>query len=206
MPEYHAPLWDSPLDTDAYIRATPEGAVIKGMFPGAVAAEARRRGLTLANAGDKYLAFLDYPLIEHNRLLVEAATAFWPDGTVRQGLRKLGRAAVTSFMDTTFGKAVLGGITQPDTVARALGALVRAYTTTLSKPTPHVEVIETGESSALLKFRDAWVFLDSQQVGIIEGVCRVCGVRGDVRLAMDGMAAGEFLCTWDLGPLSRPPP
>jgi uncharacterized protein (TIGR02265 family) len=205
MTVYDRPSWDAPLDAESYVRAIPPGALIKGFYAATVAAEAKRRGIKLAHASDKYLPFLDYSLANHNRLLVETARAFWPDVPLRQGLRKIGRAAVQSLLETTFGKALLGGLTQPETVGRALLAFGRAYTTTLSKPTPVVEVIETGERSAIFRLRDAWVFHDSQQIGIIEGLCRACGAQADVRFAMDGPASGEFACSWEVAPASSTP-
>jgi uncharacterized protein (TIGR02265 family) len=202
MTAYLAPPWDAPLDIEAYILAIPEGALIKGMYPGAIAAEGRRRNIVLPHAADKYLPFYEYPLRDHMRLVAEATNAFWPELPKRQGLRKLGRAAVVAFLQTTFGKAVLGGLTSPETVARALLTLVRAYGTSLSKPTPKVEVIELSESSCVLKVRDAWLFLDSHQIGIIEGYCSACGVRVDVRVAVDGPSSADFLCSWELAPRS----
>jgi uncharacterized protein (TIGR02265 family) len=206
MTIYVEPSCDAPLDAEAYLRAIPPGALIKGLFAATVNAAAKQRNLTLSRSADRYLPFLEYPLVDHNRLLLEAAKAFWPELPVRQGLRKIGRAAVTSLLETTFGKALLGGLTNPDTVTLALTSLARAFTTTLSKPTPVVEVIETGPQSAILKMHDVWTFIDSQQVGIIEGLCKLCGVRAHVGVAIDGPASGEFACSWQLAPASQVPP
>ncbi len=203
MTAHVAPSWDAPFDAEAYLAAMPDGALIKGYFAATVRAAAKQRKVTLPHAAEKYLPFLDYSLLAHNRMLLEAATAFWPEVPVRQGLRKLGRAAVSSLLETTFGKALLGGLTQPDTVARALTALARAYPATLSKPSAMAEVIETGERSAIFRARDTWAFLDSQQIGIIEGLCRACGTRAEVLVALDGPASGEFVCTWEIAPPSR---
>ena len=204
MKEYVAPIWDAPLDAEAYVTAMPQGALIKGLYPGAVLAEAKRRNLHLELLADKYLPFLDYSLVHHNRLIVEAAAAFFPDVPLRVGLRKIGRAAVQSLLVTTFGKAVLGGLTQPETVTRALIALSRSFTTTISKPAPAFEIVSTGERSAILSMRDAWIFHDCQQIGIIEGLCRACGTRAEVRIAVDGPANAEYLCTWEIASPSRP--
>jgi uncharacterized protein (TIGR02265 family) len=203
MTDYVAPSWDAPFDAEAYLAAVPKGALIKGYFGATVLAAAKQRKVTLAHAAERYLPFLEYPLVDHDRLLVEAAGAFWPDVSLRQGLRKIGRAAVQSLLETTFGKALLGGLTQPDAVARALASLARAYPTTLSKPTPTAEVIETGERSAIFRARDTWILLDSQQIGILEGLGKACGVHMNVRMAMDGPANGEFACTWEVGPPSK---
>jgi uncharacterized protein (TIGR02265 family) len=204
MPSFIAPDWDAPLDTDAYIRAVPAGAVIKGMYPAAIAAEAKRRGLKLPHAGDKYVPFHDYPLRDHLHLLVEAARAFSPDRSTRSALRKIGRAAVGVFLNSTLGRAALGGLTQPEATRLALIGITRAYTTSVGKPSPHVEVKETSDTSCIVKVSDFWIFLDSHQIGILEGVCRACGVRCDVLVASDGLANGELACSWEPAPASRP--
>jgi uncharacterized protein (TIGR02265 family) len=204
MPSFVTPDWNAPLDTEAHVRAIPAGSVIKGMYPASIAAEAKRRGLTLAHAGDKYLPFLDYPMTDHARLLVEAARAFFPQLPARQALRKIGRAAVGVFLQSTLGKAVLGGLTQPETTARAISGMVRAYTTSLGKPTPHVEVRELEGNGCVVRLVDFWVFLDCHQVGILEGVCRACGVKGEMRVALESPSRGEIECTWEVGPESRP--
>jgi uncharacterized protein (TIGR02265 family) len=204
MTVYLAPLWDAPLDADAHVSAIPEGALIKGFFSSTILNEARRRGLSLGRDDEKYLPFLDYSLRDHNRLIVDAAKTFWPELSIRRALRKIGRAAIFSLRETTFGKAVLGGVMQPETVMRALASTGRTYTTTFSKPTPSFELTETGEQSAILRLRDAWGFPDSEQIGVIEGVCRACSTRVDVRVAVLGPADAEFLCTWEVAPGSRP--
>lgn len=205
MTVYVAPSWDAPLDGEGYLRSVPEGARIKGLFCSAITAEAKRRNLVLKYGGEKYLPFLDYSLRDHNRMLLEAANSFWPEAPLRLGLRKIGRAAVQSLLQTTFGKALLGGLTAPESVGRALTAIARAYSTTLSRPTPVAEVVEVGERSVLFKLSDAWVFHDSQQIGIIEGLCKACGTHADVRYAMDGPASGEFMCHWEVAWSPRPP-
>ena len=73
MTVYVEPSWDQPFDAEGYLRAIPRGALIKGLFGATVAAAAKQRKVTLAHAAEKYLPFLDYPLVDHNRLLIEAA-------------------------------------------------------------------------------------------------------------------------------------
>jgi uncharacterized protein (TIGR02265 family) len=204
MRSFIAPNWDAPLDTDAYIRAVPATAVIKGMYPGAIATEARKRGLSLPHAGEKYVPFHDYPLRDHLRLLTEAARAFSPDLSTRAALRKIGRAAVTVFLNSTLGRAALGGLTQPEATRLALVGITRAYTTSVGKPSPQVEVKETSDTSCIVKISDFWLFLDSHQIGILEGVCRACGVRCDILVASEGLASGELSCSWEVAPPSRP--
>jgi uncharacterized protein (TIGR02265 family) len=204
MPSFVAPDWDAPLDTEAHIRSIPATAVIKGMYPGAIAAEAKRRGLSLPHAGEKYLPFLDYAMTDHVRLLVEASRAFYPELPQRQSLRKLGRAAVNVFLQSTLGKAVLGGLTQPETTERAISGMTRAYMTSLGKPTPVVDVRSVSDTSCIVRLTDFWIFIDSHQIGILEGACRACGVRGEMRVALESPSKGEIECRWELSPASRP--
>ena len=206
MAPFIAPDWEAPLDVDAFIRATPASAVVKGMYPASIVAESKRRGLTLAHAGEKYVSFHDYPMRDHLSLLVEAARAFSPELSLRQSLRKIGRGAVGVFLNSTLGRAVLGGLTQPETTGRALIGISRAYTTALGKPTPQVDVKDTGETSCIVRLTDFWLFLDSHQIGILEGAGRACGVRLDVQVALEGLAKGELSCSWELAPASRPLP
>jgi uncharacterized protein (TIGR02265 family) len=197
MPTYAEPAWDAPLDGQTYLRACPTSATIKGMFTGAIVAEARRRGVTLAAAtADKYHGFLDYPLVDHLRLVLEASPIFWPDMSLRQSLRKMGRAAVNTFLTTTIGRAVLGGFTSPEAVPHAMNALVRAYSISMSRPTPQFSVREVADTSCIVRVTDFWIFNDSHQIGIFEGVCRVCGVHADVTLWSEGLSSAEFRIAW----------
>jgi hypothetical protein len=82
--------------------------------------------------------------------------------------------------------------------------MVRAYTTSLGKPTPHVEVQELDANGCIVRLTDFWLFLDSHQVGILEGVCRACGVQGEMRVALESPSRGEIECRWEVGPESRP--
>ena len=91
MARHLEPAWDAPLDGETYLREVPATASIKGMFPAAVAAEAKNRGIVLRHASERYRAFLDYPLSQHMALLLEAADALWPEIFNRRGLRKMGR-------------------------------------------------------------------------------------------------------------------
>jgi uncharacterized protein (TIGR02265 family) len=197
MTDFAVPEWSAPFDTREYLEAVPEGALIKGYFAATIVAAARARNVTLANQATTYRPFLDYPLLGHNRLFLEAAAAFFPGVPTRQAIRKMGRAAIQSLTETTFGRALLGGFLSPGTIAQALAAVARSYPRTLTNPNATAEVAPMGEQSAIFRVRDAWIFLEAQQVGILEGVYRACGVKGEVRVAMTGPASGEFECTWE---------
>jgi uncharacterized protein (TIGR02265 family) len=202
MPVFVEPPWDAPLDGDTYLRAVPPQATLKGVFTAYIVNTAKGRGIRLAAAADRYQPFLDYPLVDHMRVVLEAAPIFFPDLSLRQALRKMGRAAVGVFLTTTTGKAALAGLTQPDMVPLAMRALVRLYAVTVAKPTPTIELEEESDTSCILHMSDTWFFLDSHHVGIVEGLCRMCGVRADVRIWTEGLASGQFHVRWTPGPPS----
>src|SRR5262249_27059000 len=108
--EFHDPPWDAPLDVEAAIAAIPYDAKIKGLFIVPMLAEARKRGLALKWARDRYQPFFDYPLDEYARLLVEIAQGLFPDLPLRKGLRKIGRAAQKVLVDTIIGRVVWASV------------------------------------------------------------------------------------------------
>src|SRR3954463_3688811 len=154
---YRAPDWDAPLDVESYLRATPRTATSKGMFTAAVIEGARRKGIALAGARERYLPFADYPLTEHMQILVEGAQALFPEVTLREGLRRLGRGAYDIFVQSTVGKVIFSR--GSDGVAEVLGALVKAYEVT--EPSVRFEVIEASKEQAVVRWSGVYSFLDS---------------------------------------------
>jgi uncharacterized protein (TIGR02265 family) len=186
-----APDWDAPLDAAAYIEASPPGASIKGMFATAVAEGARTRRITLPSARARYLAFQDVPLREYMTLLVEAARAFFPQATLRQSLRKLGRSSRDIFAQSIVGRVVLS---TAEDLPGALVACAKAYA--ISTPPARAEVREMTQSRAVVTFSDVYHFLDSHHVGVLEGIARGCGVRVDARVRLDSPYQGDIELTW----------
>ena len=86
--EFVAPDWNAPLDVEAAVALCPETAIIKGFLSQALVDAAAQDG----TARGPYVAFSDYSLREHMRLLVESARSRFPDAPLRIGLRRFGRA------------------------------------------------------------------------------------------------------------------
>jgi uncharacterized protein (TIGR02265 family) len=191
MGPFVEPAWDAPIDVDACLRALPAGGTIKGMFPGAIVAEAERRGFVVHVQRDRYLPFLDYPVPEHAALLAEAAPLFYPGISLRRALRKLGRAAMPTFMQTTIGKVVMKQ--EPD-IDALFGIVRHAYEIALKRPC--IEIEERGDSHAILRLRDLY-FLDSHHVGAIESFLRHRGLQASIRVHSESLVNGEFLCSWE---------
>ena len=186
------PPWDAPLDRERVVAAIPVDAKISGMFFVALVAGARTRGVALPSARERYVQFNFYPLPELARLLVEAAERFYPDRTLRQALRALGKAAPGAFLASTLGKVTLGST---EGVHAAVGAMANAYELNL-RPS-HVTTLDSGPTWAIVRLNKVPYFLDSHHVGTFEGILKFAGVKGSVQLASRSATSADFLLAWD---------
>ncbi len=191
MDEFREPPWESPIDVAAELKRVPEGLTQKGMFVIPMIVEAKRRGLTLAGARERYVPFQDYPLREHVALLAESARAFYPDMSLRQGLRRLGRGAYHAFMESTVGRVVWAGVTETHS---ALDGILKGYV--IGVPGCAARVVERRPNAAILRLERVPYFLDSHHVGCFEGATRAIGIHATVKIRLETWASGEFLCEW----------
>lgn len=189
------PPWGAPLDAHAVIAAIPPTATISGMFLAPLVVEAKRRGIVLPSARERYVPFTFYPLAEHAKLLVESCERLFGDKPLRQALRKLGRGAPQALVATTLGKVVLGSV---EGVGDVIAAMVKAYP--LNARPCSVTVLELDASHAIVRLEEVHYFLDSHHVGTFEGVLRYAGVSGGVRIAARGRTAADFLLEWSAAP------
>jgi uncharacterized protein (TIGR02265 family) len=189
--DFVAPDWDAPLDVDAFLRVMPPNARIKGMYAAAVVDGARGRGLSLPTARERYLSFQDVPMREYSSLLVEAARAFFPDRTLRTGLRKLGRSSHSIFARSVVGRVVLSAAND---LAGALAACAKAYA--ISLPPARAELHDLGEHRAVLALANVYNFLDSHHVGVLEGIGHACGAQVEARVKLASPFDGEIELTW----------
>ncbi|WP_236604808.1 DUF2378 family protein [Sandaracinus amylolyticus] len=185
------PPWNTPLDVQSVIRAIPESATIAGMYLEPLVREARRLGRSLPSARQRYVAFQFYPLREHVTVLVEGTQALFPELSMREALRKLGRGAPRALVQTTLGKIVLGST---EGVLQSLDAIVKTYNTNI-KPA-RAETIESSTHGAIVRLERVPFLLDSHHVGVFEGSMSYAGVRGTVKVRMRGADAADFLCEW----------
>jgi len=196
--EFHVPPWDAPLDVNAELEAIPKEATMKGLFIVPMLVEARRQGVTLKSARERYLPFTDYPLIEHARVLVEAAHAFFPDLTTRRGLRKLGRAAQRAFAQATIGKVMWATVDSPES---AIEAASKTYV--ISTPSARLLIVERAPGRARVRLEGVHCFRDSNHVGTLEGVLLAANTKGTVHVRIDSPTVCEFELSW-IVPSQRP--
>lgn len=185
------PPWEAPFDEEAELAAIPKEATISGMFLAPIAVEAKRRGIVLPSARERYVAFKFYPLVEHARLLLETCARFYPDLSRRQALRKLGRGAPQALVSSMLGRVVLASA---EGVSAVVEAMAKAYP--LNTRPGKVTLVESFASTCIVRLEEIHYFLDSHHVGAFEGALKFAGVRGRVRIAPRGRTAADFLLEW----------
>jgi len=183
--------WNAPLDTKRALAAIPATATIAGMFFLALADGAERRQVALELPRPRYLPFGFYPTSEFAPLLLEAATLFYPQASVRQGLRRIGTAAPGAFLGSTLGRVTLG-------VSEGVQATVSAIAKTYGINTRpcRCSVTEAGTRRIVVSLDDVHYFFDSHHVGVFEGTLEHAGVDGSVRLHRRSETAGDLLLEW----------
>lgn len=185
------PPWASALDAAACIRAIPADATMTGMFLESAIGLARERGHEVRAARSRYVAFQPYPLKEHCQILLEVARAVYPNATIREALRKLGRGAPYVLLRSMVGRVVLGSVEGP---TATIEAMARSYA--LHMRPANLAVERAGESGALIRMSEIHNFLDSHNVGVFEGVMKLAKVEGTIRIRAYSRTAADFLCEW----------
>jgi uncharacterized protein (TIGR02265 family) len=191
MSPFREPPWDAPLDVAAELRRVPETKTQKSMFITPMILKAKRLGVTLRSARERYLPFQEYPLREHVQLLVESAEAFYPRLNMRQALRRLGRGAYRAFVESTVGKVVWSTVTDAHS---SLDAILKGYA--IAVPGCTAAVVERSAGRAVVRLDRITYFLDCHHVGCIEGAIHAVGTHGRVTIRLDGPSSGEFLAEW----------
>lgn len=187
------PPWSAPLDVEAHIADIPTDATMNGLFLSAVVDVAIERGAPRpTSARPSYISFRPYPLAEHARLLVEVARAVWPNQPVRIGLRRLGRGAPRTLVQSMIGRVVLGSVEGPLEILRAMA---RSYPLCTKPGT--LEIVSLAPGRSVVRMRAVHHFLDCHHVGVFEGVLRYAEVEdARVRIHAYSQSDADLLCEW----------
>jgi uncharacterized protein (TIGR02265 family) len=194
--EFVDPPWQSPLQPEKVIAAIPASAKIAGMFYLALIDGARRRGLTLPLANERYLPFTFYSTAEFARLLVYAAQRFYVDRSLREGLRVIGWSGPKAFAASTLGKVTLGAA---EGVHDVVAAIAKTYE--INIPPSRCSVVSSTARAMVLSLQRVHHFLDCHHVGVFEGTLQHAGVQGRVRIASRSPSSADLLLEWS--PRSR---
>ena len=189
--EFLEPNWDAPLDPIRYLATIPDHATISGMFLAGMVDAAKERGHQLPSAAPRYVAFKFYPVRDHVRLMFEYSQRVFPNLSLRQGVRKIGRGASHALLSSTVGRVVLATALDP---VSSLAAFATSYGVHLRPGS--AEVVRHGVDWAIVELREVHYLLDSNHVGTLEGVLKLVGLRGHVHMRKIGPAAADYLVTW----------
>ncbi|MDP3274599.1 MAG: DUF2378 family protein [Deltaproteobacteria bacterium] len=193
-----APNLDHPVDVDAHLQALPDSATTKGMFftqllknLGARASEAEL-DKALVSRPSRYLPFGNYPMHDNIRLTVLVAQKLYPQLSLGRALHAMGRASFDAFAESHLGRALL------ETINPELGAVLRAGPRIFSTlfNFGHVEFDQMDDRIMRFTFREMPIFIETFQVGAIEGLAR--HVRASVRLqiALQSISHGTVEIRW----------
>lgn len=197
---YAAPDWGAPLDLDAHLRLAPSDGRVKGMFFRRILDDVRKQtGRSLRK--ESYFPFSDYRLTDWLVLLHDAARAAHPDQPVREGLRRLGRGMYPTFVDSTIGKVVFS--IAPNDVMRALPLYPRIWSVISNHGTAEVDELVNGR--VVIRQRNVWDFVDSFQLGSLEGGMLFFGVAAEVRIRQLSPCDADFELTWGTTGVHRRP-
>jgi uncharacterized protein (TIGR02265 family) len=191
MPRFVEPSWEADLDVPRALAAIAKDSKIAGMFFIATVEGAKRRGVTLAGARERYLAFGFYPVSEFAPLLVAAAERLYPERSLRQGLRAIGARAPFVFAESVLGKVTLGSASG---VHACIDAIAKTYPINI-RPS-QCSVSEVTPKSCVVSLVDVHHFLDSHHVGVFEGTLEHAGVTGRVSIARRSDSSAELLLEW----------
>ncbi|RYZ04492.1 MAG: DUF2378 family protein [Myxococcales bacterium] len=184
------PPWDHPLDVDRALLLIPESATISGMFYQALAEGGKRRGVAMRFKEARYLPFRFYSLREFGELLVRACPLLHPGVSVREGLRRIGRAGPAALLKSTLGKVTLGAASG---VHEVVTAFAKTYPINLK---PSSCTVEHADHGSMVVRLSAPHFLDCHHVGAFEGTLEHAGVKGTVRIAKRADTAADLLLEW----------
>jgi eukaryotic-like serine/threonine-protein kinase len=186
----HAPDFESPVDVDGHLALIPPEATCKGFFfidilhhVSRVAFE--RDVVRAAQIQERrYVAFRDYPLADATRLVVAAARVLYPRYALGEGLRRLGQTTFDAVLATHVGRSlfgILGRDVEPIllTGPKAFKVLVNMGQVMAEKTSPRTFTFRAEGFPG---------FLETLQVGVLEGVLRNCGEHARVRIAVHTLA------------------
>ena len=174
-----------------WISETPAENTVKGMYVAGLLQTLETVGVVPPKR-ERLQAFKDYSLREYMDLLLDSALTIYPNSTVHNGLRSLGRLVIPTFATSIIGKVIMA--TASRSWDLSLKCVSRGYAASL-KP-GKCTVAEMTSGSALLQLRDIWNFGDSYQVGVIDGMMEWCRIQGKITPTVISRSSVDLAIEW----------
>ena len=198
MPDLRSPRFDAPVDLAAHLALLPLGATNRGMFIQDLFrhVEAAAPGTDLAGLAGvparRYLPFLEYPYADFLRLLHAAAGVTRQRLAMGEGLRRIGHTTYDTLLGSHAGR-VLFGVLGVD-FEQVMRHGPKGYRLALTFA--QVTSTQLGPRHFVLGYEGLPGFLETYQVGVVEGAARHCQVSCAVKVAMTSLASAELDVTW----------
>ena len=197
-PQFILPRSGVSIDLDAHLKALPAKATGKGIYfadlfklaEGKLSAEdlAQRAGVPHR----RYVAFMDYPYADLLKLTLEVGKVAYPKLPLGDAVRLMGRRAYVTMLSSHAGRVLLMSIDHD--VERVFLISPKAYKLVLNFGRFQSERI--AERHVRINFSGFPGFLETYQVGVVEGVFEHFKIRGEVTLALTDIANGAFDVVW----------
>lgn len=193
------PRFERAIDLEKHIAALPPGGTVKGMFlrdPLGAAEEAAPKVDLWALAGippRRVLPFFDYPYADHMRLLAAASRVCWPHEPLGQGLRRIGRRGYETLLGHSIGRVIFAAV--GNDFGRVVSVGAKGWKVGVSFG--HVGYEALGERHGAYRMRGLPCFLETYQVGVVEGAMKACGVTGEVWTRIDSIGDGVLEFWWE---------
>jgi len=191
LTRFKEPPWNQALDVPRALSLISADSTIAGMFFLGVLEGAKRRGVNLDGARERYLPFGFYPVAEFAPLLVAAADVFHPNLSLRQALRAIGSVGPAVLAKSVLGKVTLGSAIGVHAVIEAV-----ANTYAVNIRPSRCSVTFKAAQACIIDLDNVQHFLDCHHVGVFEGTMMHAGVSGRVRIAKRSEFSGELLLEW----------
>jgi serine/threonine-protein kinase len=191
---FHEPDFEAPIDLEAHLACVPVEATCKGLFlldllQHAARVASEQEVFRVAQIPERrYVGFRDYPVAESLRLVVAAARVLYPRYTLGEGLRRAGQAGFDALLATHVGRAVFGVLDRDAELVLLAGP--KAWKLLLS--TGNVTAEKSAYRTFTFRASQFPGFLETFQVGFLEGALRHCGVRGRISVALDDLATATI--------------
>ncbi len=140
----------------------------------------------------RYTPFLDYPMRDNLRLTVEVARRVYPRLALGEALAEIGRTSFSTFLGSHVGRVLVLAV--GDSVGDVLALAPKAYR--LSMSFGEVRVVSREARRLVFECFDLPAFIETYQVGTVQGVFEHFGVTGRVRVSLQDIANGAVEASW----------
>jgi uncharacterized protein (TIGR02265 family) len=193
-----APRFDQDPDLAGHLALLPASAKCKGMFFRDKFELAKHHGSpeeicrAAGVEAHRYLPFLDYSMHDNLRITVEVARRAHPQLPLGEGLRRLGRSAFDTFVASHVGRVLV--VAAGNDVGSVMAVAPRAFAIVMNFGTVTIE--RPGKGRLISRCSDLPAFIETYQVGVIEGIFAHFRAIGTVRVAMRSKSSGAIEAKW----------